>query len=62
MTLKTKIVLEQSSIKTYVVLTNLSYSDSNKVAAPLERSMLTTNTWNMNLNNTNVKTISDWTF
>ena len=44
MTLKTKIVLEQSSIKTYVVLTNLSYSDSNKVAAPLERSMLTTNT------------------
>jgi hypothetical protein len=62
MTLKTKIVLEQSSIKTYVVLTNLSYSDSNKVAAPLERSMLTTNTWNMNLNNTNVKTIADWTF
>ena len=62
MTLKTKIVLEQSSIKTYVVLTNLSYSDTNKFAAPLERSMLTTNTWNMNLNNTNVKTISDWTF
>jgi len=62
MTLKTKIVLEQSSIKTYVVLTNLSYSDSNKVAAPLERSMLTTNTWNMNLNNTNVKTITDSTF